>query len=52
MRQGGSQVPRLGPGVEQRILALFRNRIVPVVLKSLRLWAKGKLRCRRVTCAA
>ena len=40
------QVPRLGPGVEERLLTLFRNRILPMVQKNLRLWKKGDVRCR------
>ena len=45
------QVPRLGPGVEERLLALLRIRILPVAQKSLRLWSKGDMRCPGVTCA-
>ena len=35
------QAPRLGPGVEQRLLTLLRNRILPILEQSLRLWKRG-----------
>lgn len=47
MCAGRCQVLRLGPGVEQRLLSLLRDRILPVAQKSLRLWKKGDAYCRR-----
>ena len=37
------QVLRLGAAAEQRLVTLLRGRILPVALKSLRLWKKGAL---------
>ena len=42
--QWSCQVLKLGPGVEQRLLAMFRTRILPVAQKSLRLWKQGDAR--------
>ena len=36
-----SAARRLEPGIEERLLALLRGRILPVALKSLRLWKRG-----------
>ena len=44
--QWSCQALKLGPGVEQRLLAMFRTRILPVAQKSLRLWKQGDVRCR------
>ena len=38
------QVLRLSPEDEQRLMTLFRGRILPVAQKSLRLWKKGETR--------
>ena len=37
----------LDPRTEQRLAAVLRDRILPVALKSLRLWEKGGARCWR-----
>ena len=39
---GACQVVKLSPGVEARLLAMLRERVLPVAQKSLRLWRKGK----------
>ena len=38
---GAVQGLKLGPGVEERLLTLLRERILPVALTSLRLWQQG-----------
>ena len=38
---GVHQVLRMPPGLEQRLLTLFRDRILPVATQSLRQWKKG-----------
>ena len=45
--QGMLQVMRRLPELEKRLLTLLCKRILPVALKSLRLWRKGDLCCHR-----